>query len=96
VTVIRAVGSAEAKNIAATNAYRIAGNSAEGGKYFFPTVEQAQAMVERGWAERVISGVFPPEAIDAAERLSLPSEGPGLFVPKEFFPFSPVQFLEGG
>jgi hypothetical protein len=52
-------------------------------------------MVERGWAERVTSGVFPQEAIDAAERLSLPSEGPGLFVPKEFFPFGPVQFLGG-
>ncbi len=61
-------------------------------KNFFPTQEQAQAMVDRGWADQITSGVFPQSAIDAAERLSLPTEGPGLFIPKEFFPWGPVIF----
>ena len=51
----------------------MAGNSARGGRYFFPMPEQAQAMVERGWADQVTSAAFPQAAIDAAAPLSLPT-----------------------
>jgi hypothetical protein len=94
-TLFRAVGPAEAVDIEETGTYRIAGASAEYGKYFFPTQEQAQAMVDRGWAAQVTSAEFPQAAIHAATPLSLPSEGSGLFIPKEFFPWGPVNILGG-
>jgi RHS repeat-associated protein len=94
-TLFRAVGLEEAADLEATGTYRIAGKSAEGGKYFYPTQEQAQAMVDRGWATHVTSATFPQEAIDAATPLSLPTEGPGLFIPREFFPYGPVEILGG-
>lgn len=63
VTLYRAVAPAEATDILETGAYRIAGASAEFGKYFYPTLQQAQAFVARGWATRLTSGSFPQEAL---------------------------------
>jgi RHS repeat-associated protein len=94
-TLFRAVGPEEAADIGKMGTYRIRGKSAETGKYFFPTQEQAQAMVDRGWATHVTSGVFPQEALDAADVLSLPTEGTGLLIPSRFFPWGPVEMLGG-
>jgi RHS repeat-associated protein len=94
-TLFRAVGPDEAADIAKTGAYRIAGNSVRGGKYFYPTQEQAQSLVDRGWATYVTSATFPQEAIDAATPLNIASEGPAYYIPEEFFPHGPVSFLGG-
>jgi RHS repeat-associated protein len=95
VTLFRAVGDAEAADIAATNTYRIAGASAEFGKYFYPTVEQAQAFVTRGMATQVTSAVFPRVAVETADKIFPVNEGPAYFVLKQFFPHGPVNFLTG-
>lgn len=94
-TLFRAVGSEEAADIADTGTYRIAGDSVRGGKYFYPTQEQAQSLVDRGWAMHVTSGTFSQEAIDAATPLNIASEGPGYYIPEQFFPHGPVTFLGG-
>jgi len=58
VTLYRAVGDAEAADILETGTYRIAGASAEYGKYFYPTEEQAQRLVTSGWASKVTAACF--------------------------------------
>jgi hypothetical protein len=60
-TLYRAVGDGEAADIVATGVYRVAGNSAEFGKYFSPTEAQARLFVERGWATSVTSSRFPEQ-----------------------------------
>ena len=92
VTLFRGVGAAEAADIRATGTYRIAGASAEFGKYFYPTLEQAQALVEKGWASQVTSAIFPRSVVEAAEQINPAGEGPAYFVPSEFFPHGPVNF----
>ncbi len=93
VVLYRAVGDGEAADIAEYGAYRIAGNSARHGKYFYPTKAQAQAFVDRGWATSVTSARFPRSVLDGVEVLDLPGEG-GLayYVPGRFFPYGPVRF----
>jgi RHS repeat-associated protein len=92
VTLYRAVGEDEAADISATGKYRIAGNSARSGKYFYPTAAQARAFVARGWASRVTSASFARAAVDSADPLTLLTEGEGYFIPEEFFPHGPVEF----
>jgi uncharacterized protein RhaS with RHS repeats len=92
VTLYRGVGAEEAADIGATGTYRIGGASAEFGKYFYPTAEQAQSFIDRGWASQLTSAEFPRSAIDAATKLQLPGEGSAYFIPAEFFPHGPVIF----
>jgi len=90
VTLYRGVGSSELADITATGTYRIAGSSAAFGKYFYPTMDQAKAFVDKGWASRVTSATFPQVAVDSAERLNPAGEGPALFILAEYFPYGPV------
>lgn len=91
ITLYRAVGAAEASDIMRTGAYRIAGASAEFGKYFYGTKEQAERFVASGWATRVTSGVFPRAALESP-RIDPVLEGLSYFIPRSFFPLGPVRF----
>jgi hypothetical protein len=91
-TLYRAVGEQEAADILASGTYRIAGDSAKSGKYFYPTEEQARSFVDIGWASKVTSANFPREAIESADRVDLLWEGEGFVIPAEFFPHGPVSF----
>ncbi len=74
-------------------AYRIAGNSVEAGKYFFPTLEQAETFGAKWGASQITSAVFPQAAVDAAYVFEPAGEGIAYLIPAEFFPFGPVIFL---
>jgi len=86
----RAVNDVELQDIVASGTYRIAGASAQFGKYFYPTLAQAQSFCAKGWASTVTASRFANSVVQAAERLSPAGEGEGLFIGAEHFPHGPV------
>lgn len=91
-TLYRAVTRDELQEIIATGTYTLPPHAE--GKYFYPTREQAQAFVARGWADVVTSATFHSELLAEAEVDTAAGEGQYLYLPQSLFPYGPVTIEE--
>lgn len=89
-TVFRAVSTAEAADIASTGTFRAVG-SVEG-KYFYPTLAQAQNLVKLGWADSVVSARIPTSLITKFDTFDDGSYGAAYFVRQDLLSY----FKPGG
>lgn len=88
--VFRAVSTSEAGDIASTGTFRAVG-SVEG-KYFYPTLAQAQNLVKLGWADSVVSARIPTSLISKFDTFPDGSLGTAYFATQDLLRY----FTPGG